>query len=89
MGSNETGGRHQKETVSVSFLTVHEVDPDDFDLRVRKPEKVRRQLVEAAKPKGHIQKPIETAPESLERYRREIKSARERNDRKQGTERDQ
>lgn len=75
---------HRKETVSISFLTVHEVDPDEFDLRVKKPEKIREQLVQAADSCGWIQKPIETTDEALERYRQKIEDARSCGDRSVG-----
>lgn len=64
------------ETVTVTFLANVEVDPNEFDLRVRKPEKIRRELFRAATDSVWLQEVCSNSDESLERYRRKIEEAR-------------
>lgn len=67
----------QKETVTVSFISNHEVDPDKFDLRYKDPMKIREQLRHAASSKGRPQQVCGHDEASLLRYREEIKKAKE------------
>ena len=69
----------EKETVTICFLTNHEVDPDEVDLRFRDPAKVREQLIQAAEPCGSIQVLADTTDEGAEMYRKEVIEARRGN----------
>jgi hypothetical protein len=64
------------ETVTVSFIANVEVDPEEFDLRVKKPDKIREELFKAAMPGCSLQQVCGNSEEGLERHRRRIKEAR-------------
>lgn len=77
MTVNDSDGTGQKETVTVTFLTNHEIDPDEFDLRVRDPDKIRRQLMNAANSTGSIQQVAGNSEENLQRLRKRVKKAKQ------------
>ena len=75
--TNNTNGRGRKETVTVTFITNFEVNPEEFDLRVNQPEKIRHQLQSSIIPgSGTVQGTLDTREEQLLEYRREIEAAR-------------
>ncbi len=77
MPDYDTGHKPISETVTVTFLANVEVDPEEFDLRVQKPEKIRAELFGAATGRCSLQQLAATSDEALERYRRKIKEARD------------
>jgi|GEM_PF-6890073 len=73
-------GTEAENTVTISFITNFEVDPDEFDLRAKKPETIREELLSAiisgtAKP----QMPAAHGETSLKNSREKIRQARESN----------
>lgn len=68
------------DTVTVTFITNHEIDPDEVDLRYKKPEKVLEQLKKAATNSYSIQEyasgPIPVTRAEMDKERRRIKEAR-------------
>jgi hypothetical protein len=70
-------GTDRKETVTVSFIANYEIDPNEFDLRVQKPRKIRRQLLSAVIPgSGNIQETLASGDQALIEYRELVEEAR-------------
>lgn len=70
-----------KETVTVPFIANYEVDPEQFDLRVRDPSKIRRELASATIPgSDDLQETLVSSDEAMERYREKVMEAKDSND---------
>lgn len=65
-----------KETVTITCITTHEVDPNEFDLRVTDPKRIQEELIRAADPCGSIQVVADGVEEELLAYREQIQQAR-------------
>lgn len=69
----------QTETVTISFIANFEVDPDQFDLRVRKPDKIRKEIFASVCSNGRPQQVCGNSDAGVKRIREKIKDARESN----------
>jgi len=79
-GGTIDDGAEYRNTVTISFITNFEVDPDEFDLRAEKPDTIREELLSAiisgtAKP----QMPAAHGETSLKNSREKIRQAHESN----------